>query len=130
MAWRLDSKRPIYMQIVERVQYDIVAGIYGPGERLPSVRDLAIEAAVNPNTMQRALSSLEQSGLVSNRRTLGRFVTEDEAVIAGVRHALAEQQCGELIRNMQRLGFTKEEVIRLIEKNYREAADEHTSGNA
>ncbi len=73
MAWALDSGRPIYAQIIERVQLDIITGHYKPGEKLPSVRDLASEAAVNPNTMQKALSELEQSGLLytqSDQRTL------------------------------------------------------------
>ena len=64
MPWELDNDRPIYLQLMERIQQDIVSGIYKPGDRLPSVRDLAVEAAVNPNTMQKALSELERSGLV------------------------------------------------------------------
>ena len=64
MPWNLDSARPIYLQIIERVQMDIVTGQYQPGDKLPSVRDLAQEAAVNPNTMQKALSELERSGLI------------------------------------------------------------------
>ena len=63
MPWELDNDRPIYLQLMERIQQDIVSGIYKPGDRLPSVRDLAVEAAVNPNTMQKALSELERSGL-------------------------------------------------------------------
>ena len=64
MPWNLDSSRPIYLQIIERVQMDIITGRYQPGDKLPSVRDLAQEAAVNPNTMQKALSELERSGLI------------------------------------------------------------------
>ena len=73
MPWELDNDRPIYLQLMERIQQDIVSGIYKPGDRLPSVRDLAVEAAVNPNTMQKALSELERSGLVYSQRTSGRF---------------------------------------------------------
>ena len=69
MPWELDNDRPIYLQLMERIQQDIVSGIYKPGDRLPSVRDLAVEAAVNPNTMQKALSELERSGLVYSQRT-------------------------------------------------------------
>ena len=75
MPWELDNDRPIYLQLMERIQQDIVSGIYKPGDRLPSVRDLAVEAAVNPNTMQKALSELERSGLVYSQRTSGRFIT-------------------------------------------------------
>ena len=76
MAWTLDSDRPIFLQIVERIQTDIVSGRYQPGDKLPSVRDLAAEASVNPNTMQKAFAELERTGLVYSRRTSGRFITE------------------------------------------------------
>ena len=76
MPWDLDNDRPIYLQLMERIQQDIVSGVYHSGDKLPSVRDLALEAAVNPNTMQKALSELERNGLVYSRRTSGRFITE------------------------------------------------------
>ncbi len=81
MPWNLNSDRPIFMQIIEIIQLDIISGRYAPGEKLPSVRDLASEAAVNPNTMQKALSELERSGLVYSQRTSGRFITEDTKMI-------------------------------------------------
>lgn len=77
MAWELDSDRPIFIQIVERIQMEIISGKYSPGDKLPSVRDLAAVAAVNPNTMQKALTELERTGLVYSQRTSGRFITED-----------------------------------------------------
>ena len=76
MPWDLDDDRPIYLQLMERIQQDIISGIYKPGDKIPSVRDLALDAAVNPNTMQKALSELERSGLVYSQRTSGRFITE------------------------------------------------------
>ncbi|MDE7063504.1 MAG: GntR family transcriptional regulator, partial [Lachnospiraceae bacterium] len=75
MAWDLDSDRPIFIQIVERIQMDIISGVYRPGDKIPSVRDLAAVAAVNPNTMQKALTELERTGLVHAQRTSGRFIT-------------------------------------------------------
>ena len=75
MAWALINDRPIYLQLMERIQTDIVSGKYKPGEKLPSVRELALDAAVNPNTMQKALSELERIGLVYSQRTSGRFIT-------------------------------------------------------
>jgi len=66
---------------MERIQHDIISGTYKPGDKLPSVRELAMEASVNPNTMQKALSELERIGLVHSRRTSGRFITEDETMI-------------------------------------------------
>ena len=84
MAWQFDGNRPIYAQLVEHIQYDIVSGVYPPGEKLPSVRELATLAAVNPNTMQKALAELETDGLIFTQRTAGRFVTQDvEAIRAG-----------------------------------------------
>ena len=75
MSWNLDSSRPIYAQIIEKVSLDIVSGKYQPGDKLPSVRDLAAQAGVNPNTMQKALSELERENLVHSARTSGRFIT-------------------------------------------------------
>ena len=81
MPWNLNSSRPIFIQLIEIIQIDIISGKYAPGGKLPSVRDLAAEAAVNPNTMQKALSELERSGLVFSQRTSGRFITEDTKMI-------------------------------------------------
>jgi DNA-binding transcriptional regulator YhcF (GntR family) len=77
MNWQFDNDMPIYSQLVGQIKQRIVAGVFPPGERLPSVRDLATDAGVNPNTMQRALQELERNGLVFSQRTAGRFVTED-----------------------------------------------------
>ena len=85
MAWDLDNGRPIYAQLVERIQMQIVSGLYPPGSRLPSVRELAAVAAVNPNTMQKAFAELERSGLIVTQRTNGRTVTEDAELIRDIR---------------------------------------------
>ena len=91
MPWDLDNDRPIYLQLMERIQQDIIAGIYNPGDKLPSVRDLALDASVNPNTMQKALSELERSGLVYSQRTSGRFITEDDAMLKKMKKDLASE---------------------------------------
>ncbi len=114
MAWALDSGRPIYAQIIERVQLDIITGHYKPGEKLPSVRELASEAAVNPNTMQKALSELEQSGLLYTQRTSGRFITEDTELIHRIKNDLATMQVREFIRKMRQLGLGDNEILQLI----------------
>ena len=114
MAWALDSGRPIYAQIIERVQLDIITGHYKPGEKLPSVRELASEAAVNPNTMQKALSELEQSGLLYTQRTSGRFITEDTDRIHRMKNSLATMQVREVLRKMRQLGLGDEEILQLI----------------
>ncbi len=110
MPWSLSNDRPIYLQLVEQIQRKILSGEYKTGERFPSVRDLAKESAVNPNTMQRALQELEQSGLIVNNRTLGRTVTEDTALICQARRKLAIQRLEAFRREMTELGFTTEEL--------------------
>ena len=122
MSWNLDSSRPIYLQIVERVSLDIVAGKYLPGDKLPSVRDLAAEAGVNPNTMQKALSELERNGLVHSLRTSGRFITEDKDMIEQMREELATTQIQEFLDKMHQMGFDQKKVIQLIEKMLKEDA--------
>ena len=117
MAWKLDSDRPIYTQILEVIQYQIVAGRYQPGERLPSVRDLASEAGVNPNTMQRAFAELERNGLVMAQRTSGRVVTENMEMISEVRNKLAREQIREFIDKMKKLGVEKKEILSLLEED-------------
>lgn len=114
MPWNLSSDRPIFMQIIEVIQLDIISGKYAPGDKLPSVRDLAQEAAVNPNTMQKALSELERTGLVFSIRTSGRFITEDTKMIEDLKATLAKEKIEEFLENMQKLGFKKEETITLM----------------
>lgn len=114
MAWNLDSDRPIFLQIVERIQMDIISGKYKPGDKLPSVREFASEAAVNPNTMQKAFTDLERTGLVHSQRTSGRFITEDVTLINELKASLAKEKITEFLELMQRLGFQKEEILALI----------------
>lgn len=116
MTWNLDSGRPIYAQLIERVQQDIISGKYQPGDKLPSVRELAAEASVNPNTMQKALSELERSGLVYSQRTSGRFITEDIPMIENMKKELAIAQITEFLTKMEQLGFTRKETMTLIQK--------------
>ncbi len=120
MAWNLDSDRPIYAQLVERIQMEIVSGYYPPGGKLPSVRELASVAAVNPNTMQKAFAELERSGLIITQRTNGRTVTEDTQMIEGIRKQLAADHMEIFFTRMKELGYTKKEVLELIEKSYEE----------
>ena len=117
MAWELDSDRPIYIQLVERIQKMIISGYYPPGGRLPSVREMAAEAAVNPNTMQKAFAELQRSGLIITQRTNGRNVTEDVALIDGIRKTLADEHMELFFEGMKELGYTRKMVIELIE-NY------------
>lgn len=116
MAWKLNSDRPIYAQILERIQMQIVSGVYQPGTKIPSVRELAADAGVNPNTMQKALAELERSGLVMTQRTSGRVVTEDLNMIKEIRNQLAGEQVKEFVKKMKDLGFDREDIIDLLRK--------------
>lgn len=120
MAWNLDSGRPIYLQLQEELELRIVTGIYPPGSQLPGVRILAQEAAVNPNTMQKALQELERAGLVFAQRTSGRFVTEDKEMVDSLRFRLAEEQAAAFLEGMKKLGVSKEEALELIVKAEKE----------
>ena len=115
MAWDLDSDRPIYAQLVERLQVQIVSGFYPPGGKLPSVRELASVAAVNPNTMQKAFAELERGGLIITQRTNGRSVTEDTELIQNIKLGLAKGHIGNFLSRMQELGYTEKEVVSLLE---------------
>lgn len=120
MPWNLDSSRPIYLQIIERVQMDIITGRYQPGDKLPSVRDLAQEAAVNSNTMQKALSELERSGLIYSQRTSGRFITEDKELIHQMKKELAAAEVSAFVAHMKQLGITLEEIRQLLAETIEE----------
>lgn len=115
MAWNLDSDRPIWVQLVEKIQMQIISGIYKPGDRLPSVRELAMLANVNPNTMQKAFAELERSGLIVTQRTSGRTVTEDRNMIQQIQSDFAMEQVRLFLDKMKELGFTKQQVIELLD---------------
>ncbi len=116
MAWELDSDRPIYTQLVEKIQMQIVSGHYPPGGRIPSVRELAISAAVNPNTMQKAFGELERSGLIVTQRTNGRIVTEDVARIDEIRCQLAQAHMEEFFQKMEDLGYTQIQIMEQVQQ--------------
>ena len=114
MKWQFSNDAPIYSQLIAQIKVGIVSGAFPPGERLPSVRDLATEAGVNPNTMQRALTELERDGLVYSQRTSGRYVTEDQSAITDARHALAAGRVRSFLADMTNLGFQREELLSLL----------------
>lgn len=121
MAWSLQSDRPIYAQLVGQLQRMIVTGVYPAGSRLPSVRELAAEAAVNPNTMQRALVKLEEDGLIFTQRTSGRFVTEEQEKIMETKKEMAEQLISQFMEDMSRLGYTKEQTVTMMNRTEEES---------
>jgi GntR family transcriptional regulator len=114
VTWEFSNDRPIYAQLVEAIRLGIVSGRYPPGSKLPSVRELAAEAAVNPNTMQKALSELEGTGLVYTQRTSGRFITEDTDMIELARKQLARQQLEDFLTSMHRLGYDDQRTLEIL----------------
>lgn len=116
MAWQFDSGRPIYTQLLEQIRFLIISGQYPAGSKLPSVRDLAAESSVNPNTMQRALTELERSGLIYSQRTAGRFVTEDEKLIKQMKESIGQEKILIFFHEMEQLGYEADEIIDLIHK--------------
>ncbi len=114
MQWKLNDDRPIWAQLTEQLTERIVSGVYPLGSRMPSVRDLAAQAGVNPNTMQRALAQLETDGLVATNRTAGRTVTEDADSVERVRQNLAEDKMELYVSGMATLGYTETQAAQML----------------
>lgn len=124
VAKDFSSNVPIYLQIMDHVKLKIASGAWEPGQRLPSVRDLAVEFSVNPNTMQRALAELERDGLLYTERTSGRFVSQDQQKISKVRQEMAEEYTDNYYSAMQKLGFKYEEILNIVvNKSKKEVGD-------
>lgn len=122
MAWSFTSDRPVYLQIAERIRRSVLSGEYPPGGQIPSVRQLALEAAVNPNTVQHAFSDLENEGIILSRGTQGRFVTEDRQVIEQCRQEIAMDCVRDFLRDLTQLAIQPEQAITMI----KEVVNEHT----
>lgn len=119
MQWKLTDDRPIWMQLTEQLTERIVSGVYPLGSRVPSVRELAAEAKVNPNTMQRALAQLEQEGLVVTNRTTGRTVTEDADAVGHTRRSLAEEKMELYVVGMATIGYNETEAANMLHNRKR-----------
>ena len=115
MEFQFSNDRPIYLQLVEQLELYIIAGQFSPGERLPSVRDLARSAQVNPNTMQRALAELEDKRLVITERTNGKFVTNDQQFLQQKRQQLALSKVQKFLSEMQELGVSRANLIEYLQ---------------
>ena len=121
MSWEFQSDRPIYAQLMEQIKRRIITGIYPPGEKMPSVRELAAEASVNPNTMQRAFAQLEQEGLLYTQRTSGRFVTEDQQRILEMKTEMADELAKRFLEDMEQLGYNCRQAIEVLERFEKES---------
>ena len=127
MQWKFDGNAPIYTQLVDQMKLGIVSGEWIPGQRIPAVRELAVDAGVNPNTMQRALQELERQGLMFSQRTSGRFLTEDREMIEDAKRTLANRHISAFIRQMQALGYTRQEIVAMLEES--ERGEEHDANS-
>lgn len=124
MAWQFNSSQAVFIQISDRLRRDIISGKYPPDSQMPSVRQLAFEAAVNPNTMQKALSVLESEGLLWSQGTVGRFITSDVNALEAAREAVRRDTVKRLLAETRALGISSEELIDYIKKEGEE--NEHT----
>ena len=116
MEYIFENERPIYVQLVEKIRIEIVSGKLKLGQRIPSVRELAINARVNPNTMQKALAELEDEGLIYTERTNGKFVTNDEQLIEKLKKELAEEKVNNFMKDMKNIGITYDEVLKYLQE--------------
>lgn len=129
MSWEFQDHLPIYAQLMDRLKRRIITGRYLPGEKLPSVRELAAEAGINPNTVQRAFSELEREGLIYTQRATGKYVTENADEIKSARQALAKTQVAEFLSNMQSLGYSVGDVIVLLQ-SFNESKEESSHADS
>lgn len=114
MAWNLSAERSVYLQLIDILKQKIISGEYRPGDRLPSVRELAADAEVNPNTMQRALTELERDGFLYTQRTNGRFVSEDAGKISHLRNESLRTKAREFYTELSGSGLNDEEIVQLL----------------
>lgn len=114
MAWIFDEKSPIYAQIAHHIKLQIISGVIKSGQQLVTVRELAEEAGVNPNTIQRAFTELEREGIVYSQRTSGRFVTDDLELIRQQRQELAETEILNFISKMKQIGLDNQSIINTV----------------
>lgn len=116
MNFNFDNNIPIYIQLVEQLKIEIISGKIKPSERLPSVRDLALQTKVNPNTMQKALTELEELKLIYTERTNGKFVTTDQQLIDKYKGEYANDLCTKYLSSMESIGFNKNETIKYLKE--------------
>ena len=114
MDYNFTTDKPIYLQIMDVFRTSIVSGELQPGDRVASVRDLALQAKVNPNTMQKALSELEREGLVVSERTTGRFITEDEKMVETLKKNLVKTEMDAFLEKMEKLNISTDFILQYL----------------
>ena len=116
MAWSFSSDKPVYLQIADRIRKSVVSGEFKPCEQIPTVRQLALTAAVNPNTVQHAFAELEKEGIIVSQGTTGRYVTEDIRIIEACRNNMAQRLVESFARDMQELAISNDSIICMLEE--------------
>ena len=124
MEWQIDNNKPVYIQLVEQLKMKIISGEIELDSKLDSVRNLASDAMVNPNTMQKALAELERQGFVYSKRTSGRFVTDNKDLIDTERKKLVKESVKKSLETLINLGYTDDEIISLVEEILKEGKHE------
>lgn len=119
LKFSFQNNSPVYLQMADILEGAIVSGTFAPGDKLPSVRELALQSRTNPNTVQKALAELERKGLIETRRTSGKFVSQNSGVISQQKQEKAAELCASFLRKMQALGYSEEESINLLMKGRR-----------
>lgn len=120
MSFDFDTNIPIYIQIMNYLKKQIVSGDIKAGDKVPSVRELAIELQTNPNTIQRTFQELEREGIVETKRGLGRYVTSEERIIMEIKKEMANDLLHNFIEGMKDLGFKKEDIVRIVDEAVKE----------
>ena len=118
MTWKFDNSKPIYIQIADKIEMMILSGEYKSGDSLPSVRDFAVQASVNPNTMQRAMQELEARGLIFVQRAVGRLVTEDKAVIEKCLNEKVKSITLNYLNEIKALNIKKDDAVKILNENW------------
>lgn len=123
MEWDIRGDRPVFIQLIDQIKKFVISGKLHPGSKLPSVRDMAQDASVNPNTMQKALSILDEEGLLLPQSTTGRYITRDLELIARLRTSIASEKTKALISELLSLGYTPDEVLSVFELTIKKSKD-------
>ena len=116
MTFNFDNERPIYIQLVEQLRIGILTSEFGIGKKIPSVRELAMLAKVNPNTMQKALVELEDEGLLYTERTNGKYVTDNKKLIEKIKKELVEEKVSIFLEDMKNIGISSDEIINYLKE--------------
>lgn len=123
MTEEFHATKPIYLQVVDRICYSIVRGEIKSGDKLPSVREMAVEMGVNPNTIQRTYAEIERDGIVETKRGQGTFVKKDPALISSLRMRIQTEIMETFVDNMKEIGLTKPEMLAAVQVFLKERGD-------